>query len=128
MKKEAVEKMIDNMIKKSFKEGESPVAIMEDLEKRSKNIFRIIDKEKLDMSSLFGVLMGDVDIDDESIPKRVKYAYFYVNHCNKRIKDMKWVIKKRTDLFIQSRKYTDKNVFDMITLKERLSEHNALPF
>jgi len=128
MKREAVEKMIDNMIKKSFKEGESPVAIMEDLEKRSKNIFRIIDKEKLDMSSLFGVLMGDVDIDDESIPKRVKYAYFYVNHCNKRIKDMKWVIKKRTDLFIQSRKYTDKNVFDMITLKEKLLEYNSLPF
>lgn len=120
--------MIDNMIKKSFKEGESPVAIMEDLEKRSKNIFRIIDKEKLDMSSLFGVLMGDVDIDDEIIPKRVRYAYFYVNHCNKRIKDMKWVIKKRTDLFIQSRKYTDKNVFDMITLKERLSEQNTLSF
>ena len=128
MKREAVEKMIDNMIKKSFKEGESPVAIMEDLEKRSKNIFRIIDKEKLDMSSLFGVLMGDVDIDDESIPKRVKYAYFYVNYCNKRIKDMKWVIKKRTDLFIQSRKYTDKNVFDMITLKEKLLEYNSLPF
>lgn len=128
MKREAVEKMIDNMIKKSFKEGESPVAIMEDLEKRSKNIFRIIDKEKLDMSSLFGVLMGDVDIDDEIIPKRVRYAYFYVNHCNKRIKDMKWVIKKRTDLFIQSRKYTDKNVFDMITLKERLSEQNTLSF
>ena len=73
MKKEVVERMIDNMIKKSFKEGQSPVDIIKDLEKRSKNIFRIIDKENLDMSSLF----GDTDIDDESIPKRVKYAYFY---------------------------------------------------
>jgi hypothetical protein len=121
MKKDAVERMIDNIIKKSFKEGQSPIDIIQDLEKRSKNIFRIIEKQNLDMSSLFGVLMGDVDINDESIPKRVKYAYFYVNHCNKRLKDMKWVIKKRTDLFIMSRKYTDKNVYDLLILKEKLS-------
>lgn len=121
MKKEVVERMIDSMISKSFKEGNSPIDIISDLEKRSKNIFRIIEKQDLDMSSLFDVLMGESDIEDESIPKRVKYAYFYVNHCNKRIKDMKWIIKKRTDLFILSRKYTDKNVFDMISLKEKLS-------
>ena len=58
MNKEAVERMIDNMIKKSFQEGQSPIDITNDLEKRSKNIFRIIDKEKLDMSSLFGVLIN----------------------------------------------------------------------
>lgn len=128
MKKDAVERIIDKMISKSFIEGQSPVDIIKDLEKRSKNIFRIIDKEKIDMSSLFGFLMGDIDIENESIPKRVKYAYFYVNHCNKRIKDIKWVIKKRTDLFIMSRKYTDRNVFDLISLKERLSNHNSLTF
>lgn len=132
MKKDAVERMIDNTIKRSLTEKESPVSIIEDLEKRSKNIFRIIEKEKIEMSSLFEVLMGNKDIEDDTIPKRVRYAYFYVTHCKKRINDLKWIIKKRTNPFILSRKYTDKNVFDMISLKDKLSKENAfhdtLPF
>lgn len=126
---ERVGNMIDKMITKSFKEGHAPSVVIQDLNKRSQNIFKIIEKQDLDMSSLFGVLMGDGDINDDSIPKKVKYAYFYVTHCNKRVKDLKWLmVNKRRNDFISSRRYTNSEILGLIQLKEKLLKTNDLPF
>lgn len=126
---ERIGKMIDKRITKSFKEGHAPAVVIQDLNKRSQNIFRIIEREDLDMSSLFGVLMGDTKIEDDSIPKKVKYAYFYVTHCNKRVKDLKWLmVNKRKNEFIASRRYTNSEILGLIQLKEKLLQTNDLPF
>ncbi len=128
MKKESIYRMIDNSIKKSLQDEKSLVDIINDVEKKMKNVFRIIEKDNIDISSLFDVLINNESIgDDTNLSKRVKYVYYYITHCKKRIVDINWIISKQySDLFISSRNYTYESMFSMIILKEKLSKENSI--
>jgi hypothetical protein len=116
MKKEMVHMIIDRHIIKFFGEEMLPSNVITELELRSKNLYKSIERDNLDISSLFNVILGNEDIEDIDAPKRIKYIYIYVTFVEKRILDLNWIINKKESL----NKYSNLEIFKLIQFKEKL--------
>jgi len=55
---------------------------------------------------------------------RLRYNVMYIHHCNKRIKDLEWMVKTRFRFY----NYNNTQIFNLVKLKEKLSVENSLPF
>lgn len=55
---------------------------------------------------------------------RLRYNVMYIHHCNKRIKDLRWMVQTRYRFY----NYKNTQIFNLIKLKEKLSVENSLPF
>lgn len=88
MKKEQIEKMIDQKIESKFSTGSIVNIVIYDLNLMMDNIKKVLKRD--------GFTIEDYkDVQWEDIEKvRVKYAVHYIKHCQKRISDMSWISKK----------------------------------
>jgi hypothetical protein len=117
MKKEMVHKIIDRHIIKFFgEENMLPIDVIAQLELRSKNLYKSIEKDNLDISSLLNAILGNEDIETVDAPKRVKYIYIYITFVEKRILDLNWMMNKKESLS----KYSNSQIFNLILFKEKL--------
>lgn len=74
----------------------------------------------------------DVDVKDALTRKdyanieasRLRYNVMYIHHCNKRIKDLRWMVQTRFRFY----NYKNTQIFNLIKLKEKLAVENSLPF
>ena len=55
---------------------------------------------------------------------RLRYHVMYIHHCNKRIKDLRWMVQTRFRFY----NYKNTQIFNLIKLREKLSVENSLPF
>ena len=61
---------------------------------------------------------------DKIESSRLRYNLYYILHARKRVKDFKWMIRNRVKFY----KYDNLQLFNLVLLKEKLSQENALPF
>ncbi len=55
---------------------------------------------------------------------RLRYNVMYIHHCNKRIKDLRWMVQTRFRFY----NYKNVQIFNLIKLREKLSVENSVPF
>ena len=56
-------------------------------------------------------------------PSRLRYNVMYIHHCNKRIKDLEWMVRTRFRFY----NYTNIQIFNLVKLKEKMGVENSLP-
>jgi hypothetical protein len=115
VKKDSVYNIINRNIINLLKEGILPTEVMSTLELRSKNMFKALESQNIDLSPLLDVMLGKKDIDDVDIIKRAKYIYLYITFCNKRIMDLNWIMNKKDELG-----YSYDKIFNLLLFKEKL--------
>lgn len=120
MKKEAIVNMIDRIIVSSLAEGHAIAYIQQELDKKMhKFAGNIKDNDK--NADLLKLLV----MDENSIsPTRTRYQVMYIKQCGKRIKDLNWLLKNK----YKFPKLSNSQVFNLLKLREKLSEENAVPF
>jgi hypothetical protein len=115
VKKDSVYNIINRNIINLLKEGILPTEVISTLELRSKNMFKALESQNIDLSPLLDVMLGKKDIDDVDIIKRAKYIYLYITFCNKRIMDLNWIMNKKDELG-----YSYDKIFNLLLFKEKL--------
>jgi hypothetical protein len=120
MKKERIIDMIDNKIVLAFTEGLAISVIKKDLSEKEEKFTKLVqtNSNNSDMT-LKEILSSDWESADKV---KTKYSIFYVQHVNKRIKDLNWLELNK----YKFRKYSNSQVFNLIKLKEKLSLDNSL--
>jgi hypothetical protein len=117
MNRETIVNMIDKKIFISLADGHSILYIKNDICARVDKFLKEI--KNLDNGE---VLLG---LDINSIqPSRAKYQIIYIKESLKRIEDLDWMIKNKHKFS----KLSDYQIFNLLKLKERLSEENSVPF
>jgi hypothetical protein len=112
--------MIDKKIIQSFSDGLVVSVIQEELVSKKENFIKVVQSHKDDFT-----LEKILTTDWETVaPVRAKYSVFYVQHADKRIKDLDWLILNK----YKFKKYSNSQVFNLIKLKEKLSIDNSCPF
>ena len=120
MKKEQIINMIDKKIIQSFSEGLVVSVIQEELVNKKESFIKVVQSHKEDFT-----LEKILTTDWETVgPIRAKYSLFYVQHADKRIKDLDWLLLNKSKF----KKYSNSQVFNLIKLKEKLSIDNSFPF
>jgi len=124
MKREFVESIVDKTIIKSLEDKSNILETIYDLKIRSTNIFKVLDKENIDLSPLLPVIISgnQEEINKINVSKRALYAYYYVDHASKRIEDLKWMFDKK-DKF---KRYTPVQLFSLINFKNKISKEKSL--
>lgn len=121
VKYKAVANLLDNNIIKKLSEV-GLLDIIDDLSERVIKFSGIIERD------FKGVKVDAIQVDDfdKIESSKLKYYISYVYHCNKRIDDVKWILKNRG----RFEKMKNLQVFNLLKLKERLSVENAveIPF
>lgn len=120
MNRDNVVNMIDKKIVASLVEGHSIRYIQQELDdKMHKFAGNIKDAdENVDLLKLLSMDVNTI------APTRTRYQIMYIKECGKRIKDLDWLIKNK----YKFPKLSNSQVFNLIKLREKLSEENALPF
>jgi hypothetical protein len=120
MRKESITNMIDKKIISSLVEGHAIRVIQEDLiDRMNKFCSNIKEDRSVDLLKLLTIE------DTESIThSKTKYQIIYIKECQKRVKDLGWLTSNKH----RFPNLSNSQVFNLIKLKEKLSEENALPF
>jgi hypothetical protein len=120
MKKEQIINMIDKKIIQSFSDGLVVSVIQKELVNKKESFTKVVQSHKEDFT-----LEKILNTDWETVgPVRAKYSVFYVQHADKRIKDLDWLLLNKHKF----KKYSNSQVFNLIKLKEKLSIDNSCPF
>jgi hypothetical protein len=117
MDKSRINDMVDRKIIEAFKEGISVGAIQSDLKVRIKNFIKTITN---DTSVVYDDLYK-ADFNDIKIVRH-RYGITYIKQCEKRIKDLDWILKEKPKF----RHYSNSNLFNLIKFKDKISKDNAV--
>lgn len=110
--------MVDRKIIQSFQDGFSIGAIQSDLKVRIKNFTNTIGKD----TSVNYIALYDSKFED--IPNiRHRYGITYIKQCQKRLKDLDWILEKKP----QFRHLSNSKIFKLIQFKEKITD-NTLSF
>ena len=117
MDKNRIHDMIDRDVLKSFTKGNDISFIKNDLSNRFSNFKKSLE---LDKSININELMS-LDF-DEIESKRIRFGITYIKHCQKRIKDLNWILDKKSEF----EHLTNSKIFKLILFKEKMSIENAV--
>ena len=107
--------MIDKKIEKSLSNKVTIVDIMNELDKMSNNMNKVISKTINEGFEVNIEHFNDVDFDDIN-PIRVRYVVHYIRHCKKRRIDLIWLLKKAMKL-----KKNNHEMFKLLKFKEKIT-------
>lgn len=114
MKQDQISNIIDRtIIEKGLNNGDSLLSINKELHKRVYIIFNIVQDEYKTLDKFL-----KVDVANKSAKE--KYVYFFIKHAAKRINDIHWMFDKKEIL----KRYTDKELFGLLKLKEKLKNES----
>lgn len=117
IKKENIMRVIDKSIIDRIVEA-SLVEVIESLEHRIAKFNIIICRDNPNIT-----LSDYKDIEIDAIEgSRLRYNICQVRHCGKRIEDIKWMVRNRTSF----PKFSNKQIFNLILLKERLQKNESV--
>ena len=117
MEKKQIEKLIDNKIIENFLNGFKMCDVKSELQFKSDKFQHFSETDlKLTFDEILKLNWEEIR------PTRIKYYVFYTVHCRKRLKDFDWIIKNKNKF----RELTYLQVFNLLRLKEKLSEENAV--
>jgi hypothetical protein len=121
MKREGVESILDKNIIKLFDDGLGLHGTIENIFQRGIKFRGIL------LRDFKGIDIDLILSDEESWSKiessRMRYYIYYINHCNKRIIDINWILHNRLK-FVD---FTNKQIFKLMMLKDKLSVRNSVP-
>jgi hypothetical protein len=121
MKREGVESILDKNIIKLFDDGLGLHGTIENIFQRDIKFRGIL------LRDFKGIDIDLILSDEESWSKiessRMRYYIYYINHCNKRIIDINWILHNRLK-FVD---FTNKQIFKLMMLKDKLSVRNSVP-
>lgn len=117
MDKARINDMVDRKIIEAFSNGLSVGAVRSDLIVRIKNFTKTITKDGIELSEIY-------DKEFSEIPQiRHRYGITYIKQCQKRLKDLDWIINNKSKFI----KLSNSKIFKLVKFKEKLSE-NSSPF
>ena len=122
MKKESIVNMIDKRIISSMAEGHAIRSIQNDLDEKMHKFAGNIRENNKNIDPLKLLAMNEENI----TPTKVRYQIIYIKECQRRIKDLDWLVENK----YKFPKLSNSQVFNLIKLKEKLSFENAvlMPF
>lgn len=110
MKYESVKRLIDKNILDKLSEV-TLLDLIDDLKARVEKFKMIIKRDyDIDFESTIGSNIDDFE------QSRLRYNLYYIEHCTIRIDNFKWIIRNR----LKFHKWTSKQVFNLLLLKEKL--------
>jgi hypothetical protein len=115
--------MVCNLVDKNMKDKLKEISLLDAIDDLENRVIRFKDIIKRDFPGVIAEVALESDI-NKIESSRLRYNLYYIIHAKKRIKDFKWMIRNR----IKFHKYNNLQLFNLILLKERLSQENALPF
>ncbi len=118
MDKNRINDMVDRKIIEAFKTGVSIGAVQSDLKVRIKNFTKTINS---DPNVSYDVLYNSKFEDIKVI--RQRYGITYIKQCEKRIKDLNWILNKKSSF----RRYSNSDIFKLIQFKEKLLKKDDSP-
>lgn len=116
MDKNRINDMVDRKITESFRDGSSIKVVKSDLEVRIKNFTTTITKDGTKIEDIYDKDFKDIEV------IRHRYGVTYIKQCEKRIKDLDWILDKKSDF----RHLTNSKIFKLIQFKEKMSIENAV--
>jgi hypothetical protein len=121
MKQEAIEAIVDKNIVNLFDDGLGLHGTIENLFQRGVKFRAILlkDFKGIDIE----LILSDEKSWSQIESSRTRYYIYYINHCNKRIKDINWILHNKLK-FVD---FTNKQIFKLIMLKDKLSIKNSVP-
>ena len=114
MRKESISFLIDKSISEAYINGFSHLSIIALLFTKMTNLKNVLHKEKPE------IILEDLALVEDwtSItPIRARYTVFYVEHCNKRVDDVRWIEKNK----YKFTKFSNSQIFNLVKLKEKLT-------
>ena len=115
MDKSRINDMVDRKIIESFGKGSSIGAIQSELKVRIKNFTTTITKDGIGIDELYEKEFSEIQ------PIRHRYGITYIKQCNKRIKDLDWILEKKP----QFRHLSNSKIFKLIQFKEKITEEKT---
>ena len=106
--------MVDRKVVQSLQEGFSIGAIQSDLIVRMKNFTKTIEK---DGSMVYQDLYNSEF--DKISNIRLRYGITYIKQCEKRLKDLDWILDNKFKFNFENSK-----IFKLIQFKEKLTENS----
>ncbi len=121
MKREGVESILDKNIIKLFDDGLGLHGTIENIFQRDIKFRGILlrDFKGIDID----LILSDEEGWSKIESSRMRYYIYYINHCNKRIIDINWILHNRLK-FVD---FTNKQIFKLVMLKDKLSIKNSVP-
>jgi hypothetical protein len=107
--------MVDRKILESFRSGFSIGAVKSELKVRIDNFTKTITKDGINLIDIY-------DKDFSEIPQiRHRYGITYIKQCEKRLKDLDWILDNKSKFNFENSK-----IFKLIQFKEKLSDTAAI--
>lgn len=120
MRKESICDIIDRKIIEHFSISSSICDIQSELSLKARNFVKVFENNNKD-SSIYELLSKDFD---ELGPAKLRYQITYIKHCLSRIEDLSWMARNKSNF----QGLTMLKFFNLIKLRDKLSNKNTLPF
>ena len=113
MDKSRINDMVDRKITEAFRNGVSIGAVKSDLVVRMSNFKKTITKDNVDITELYNK-------DFSEIPQiRHRYGITYIKQCEKRLKDLDWILENK----FKFSHFPNSKIFKLIQFKEKLLQN-----
>jgi len=115
MDKSRINDMVDRKITEAFRNGVSIGAVKSDLIVRMNNFKKTIIKDNVDIASLYDKEFSD-------IPQiRHRYGITYIKQCEKRLKDLDWILTNK----YKFSHFPNSKIFKLVQFKEKISQNTT---
>ena len=117
MRKDSIVRVIDNKIIENFSNDYKINLERSELKLKMDKFSNVVQKElNTNHSNILDIDPNLISID------RIRNFVIYVQHCNKRIETMDWMLNNKWKF----KGYSNLKIFNLIKLKESLSRENAI--
>lgn len=111
--------MVDRKVIQSLVDGISIGVIQSELRLKIRNFTKTIETSpEVDFQDLYNKEFSEIPT------ARHRYGITYIKQCEKRIKDLNWLLMRKSDM----KRYSNSEIFKLIQFKEKLMKNPDLPF
>jgi hypothetical protein len=115
MDKSRINDMVDRKITEAFRNGVSIGDVKSDLIVRMNNFKKTIIKDNVDIADLYDKEFSD-------IPQiRHRYGITYIKQCEKRLKDLDWILANK----YKFSHFPNSKIFKLVQFKEKISQNTT---
>lgn len=122
--KKIVKKYLNNTINDYLKKDLSVYSIINELNKRSDNMIKTIEKNENDLAIISNLFLGLEDPDSNNIEKRIKYMFYFIKYCSTEINNLKWILTAKNKEKLNHMSYIV--LYKLSNLRYKLSKENSI--
>jgi hypothetical protein len=116
MDKSRINDMVDRKITEAFRNGVSIGAVKSDLIVRMSNFKKTITKDNVDISELYNKDFSEIT------QIRHRYGITYIKQCEKRLKDLDWILENKSKFS----HFPNSKIFKLIQFKDKISQNATI--